>query len=528
MRRMPGLSLRLLVAISLLAALHLAVFITLLVALGNLRAADSDARDSATVARAITGVQIALSELEAEERGALITHGSRQFLTTWRDSANELREHTDVLAIVARRPERAVVGRIRSYLADSASALADAEAGADPAITQRQLALGESERVVRAIDRELDAVLAQERAARTDRRESATGLAEIAQILGVVGIATTFVCAIGFLIYIRAAILKPLRGVADAARALAAGDLGARVAGHGGFGEVRELARTFDGMAASLEESRTALERQNAELAAQSAELAATARTAREAQRVKEDFFALVSHELRTPLTAIVGYLELVLSNDGAALPEEHAHHLAIVDRNAQRLLRLVGDLLFAAQVESGSLLLEPDAVDLPQLVRDAVELARPRAEDADVALTVEVAHVPACLGDRDRLAQVLDNLVSNALKFTPPGGRVAVRLSTRGDRALLEIEDTGVGVPAEEIPRLFERFYRAANATAGAVPGLGLGLMIARAIVEGHGGAIAIRSKIAVGTTFTVTLPLRTAPEEVAAAAGGYPAGGR
>jgi signal transduction histidine kinase len=228
----------------------------------------------------------------------------------------------------------------------------------------------------------------------------------------------------------------------------------------------------------------------------------------REAEHAKEDFFALVSHELRTPLTAILGYVELVLAED--RLDSEHERHLAVVERNAQRLLRLVGDLLFAAQVERGSVALDPGTVDLPQLVRDAVALARSRAAEAGITLVEDVAPLAPCLGDRDRLAQVLDNLLSNALKFTPPGGHVEVRLATRGEDVELTVADTGVGILEDELPQLFDRFYRATNATAGAVPGLGLGLMIARAIAEGHGGTIAVLSEIGVGTTFTVSLPLR------------------
>lgn len=241
----------------------------------------------------------------------------------------------------------------------------------------------------------------------------------------------------------------------------------------------------------------------------------------REAERVKEEFFALVSHELRTPLTAILGYVELVLGEDGAVIDEEQHRYLQIVERNAQRLLRLVGDLLFAAQVESGSLLLEPGAIDLPQITREAVEAARPRAEDADIALTAEIESLVPCFGDRDRLAQVLDNLISNALKFTPSGGQVSVRLSADGGDARIDIADTGVGVPAEEHARLFDRFFRASNATTQAVPGVGLGLMIVRAIVAAHGGTIGVASEVGIGTTFTVRLPLRAArPTDASAGA--------
>jgi signal transduction histidine kinase/HAMP domain-containing protein len=235
----------------------------------------------------------------------------------------------------------------------------------------------------------------------------------------------------------------------------------------------------------------------------------------REAERVKEEFFALVSHELRTPLTAVLGYVELVLaehSHPDADHAEQH-RHLEIVERNAQRLLRLVGDLLFAAQVESGSLLLDPGVVELAQITREAVEAARPRAEDAGILLTAQIDPLPPTVGDRDRLTQVLDNLISNALKFTPGGGRVEVRIGAVGEDARLQVSDTGVGVPQEEQSRLFDRFFRASNATSRAVPGVGLGLMIVRAIVAAHGGTIAVASEVGAGTTFTVRLPLQ-APE--------------
>ncbi len=252
----------------------------------------------------------------------------------------------------------------------------------------------------------------------------------------------------------------------------------------------------------------------------------------REAERVKEEFFALVSHELRTPLTAILGYVELVLGEHGVA--DEERRHLEIVERNAQRLLRLVGDLLFAAQVESDSLLLEPGIVDLAQIAREAVEAARPRAEDAGILLSAQIDSLPAAVGDRDRLAQVLDNLISNALKFTPAGGHVEVRLSRAGDEARLDVADTGVGVPRGEQSRLFDRFFRASNATSRAVPGVGLGLMIVHAIVAAHGGSISLTSEIGQGSTFSVRLPLQPAEARDHEAAGGagaigsYSTGGR
>jgi PAS domain S-box-containing protein len=232
----------------------------------------------------------------------------------------------------------------------------------------------------------------------------------------------------------------------------------------------------------------------------------------REAEILKDQFFALVSHELRTPLTSIIGYLELVLE-DPEHLAANQRRFLGVVDRNARRLLRLVGDLLFVAHVEAGRLALEMGDVDLPTLTREAVEAARPRAEGKDLALSAKVDAVPLMAGDRDRLAQVLDNLVSNAVKFTPEGGRVAVRLAARDGQAVVEVQDTGVGIPAAEQDRLFERFFRASTATERAIPGVGLGLTIAKAIVEAHGGRLGFHSVEGAGTTFSVRLPMRPPP---------------
>jgi signal transduction histidine kinase/HAMP domain-containing protein len=630
---MRGLSARLLIAIGLLAALQLAIFATLLVTLDGVHDADQDARATAGVTLAIGSARVAFAELEAAERGVAIAGTDSRFFTAWRHAATNVRVSADALEREAGNPRLAT--RLRTYL-DESSAKLVALARASPRSAQRTLANGASERRADAIEARLRQLAQQGRTTRQAQRDRASELADDAQVVGAGGVLATILCAALFLVYVRRAILAPVGGVADAARALAAGDLRARVADRGSVapGEVGELARTFDQMAGSLEENRAALERQNAELAEQSVELVEAARSAREgasvlravldatpdaialldragtvlvdnppmgalrrelgtevtaidehgalvaldddraqtehrdevrllgtrrafaryaapvhdgrgrpigrlivlrettaereAEHAKEDFFALVSHELRTPLTAILGYVELLLGDDGDPLPAEHARHLAVVERNAQRLLRLVGDLLFAAQVERGSLLLEPGPVDLPQLVRDAVALARPRAEECDIALTVEVAALGTCLGDRDRLAQVIDNLLSNALKFTPPGGRVSVRLSARGGVARLELRDTGFGIPAADIPRLFDRFYRAANAATGAVPGLGLGLMIVRAIVEGHDGTIAVDSEVGRGTTFVVELPLRAVSDQSAAPASRYAAGGR
>jgi signal transduction histidine kinase len=228
-----------------------------------------------------------------------------------------------------------------------------------------------------------------------------------------------------------------------------------------------------------------------------------------DADRLKSEFFALVSHELRTPLTSVIGYLDIVREDDEGGLSEEQDRFLSIIDRNAHRLLRLVGDLLFVAQVEAGTLSLEKAKVDLEQVALDAVEAARPRADTLGVALAGDTVPVVLEAGDADRLGQLVDNLVSNALKFTPPGGSVTVRLHRTGAQAVLEVTDTGMGISAADQEHLFERFFRAEQATEKAIPGIGLGLSICAAIAAGSGGKISIESEEGRGTTFRVTLPL-------------------
>lgn len=229
----------------------------------------------------------------------------------------------------------------------------------------------------------------------------------------------------------------------------------------------------------------------------------------RELDRMKDDFVALVSHELRTPLTSILGYLELVLDGEAGEVSDEQARFLAIIERNAQRLLRLVGDLLFVAQIEAGKLTLEREPCDLPQLAADCIEAARPRAAEKRIELALDVETQAQLEGDRTRLAQLLDNLVSNAIKFTPEGGRVRVRLTGCERRVLVDVSDTGMGISPEEQEHLFERFFRAPEAERRAIQGTGLGLTITRAIAEAHGGTIEVESEPGSGTTFVVCLPL-------------------
>ena len=223
----------------------------------------------------------------------------------------------------------------------------------------------------------------------------------------------------------------------------------------------------------------------------------------------KDAFIASVSHELRTPLTSIRGYTELV-GDDATNLTEEQVHFLEIVDRNAGRLLRLVNDLLLAAQIDAvGELEIELAEVDLRAVARQAVESAGPAASMKDIELRLSADSPTLVNADAVRIAQVVDNLLSNAVKFTPNDGRIAINLSAVAGAARLEVADSGMGMTSDEQSRLFQRFYRTEGATQQAIQGSGLGLAISQAIARAHNGAITVTSQAGVGSTFTLEIPL-------------------
>jgi signal transduction histidine kinase len=240
-------------------------------------------------------------------------------------------------------------------------------------------------------------------------------------------------------------------------------------------------------------------------VAQRTAELAAAEQSA----KAKDQFVSQVSHELRTPLTSIRGYLALLLEDGADEMSTvERDKYLTVVARNADRLLLLVEDLLFVAQMDGGTFSLDEADLDLAELTAEAVEAAQPLADKRRITLRGPSQTKLPLLGDRARLAQVIDNLLSNALKFTSEGGQVTVDTARSNGNVRLVVADTGVGVRPDEIGHLFERFYRTDAANARAVQGSGLGLAISKAIVEAHGGTIAVASQLGVGTSLTIELP--------------------
>lgn len=270
-------------------------------------------------------------------------------------------------------------------------------------------------------------------------------------------------------------IYRPVQSVAAAARSVARGSLQQRVA-IGGTQEARELAQSFNQMTAEVERQQNAL----------------------------RDFLANVSHDLQTPLTSINGFSQALLDRVVEEEGRENAYR--IIEDESRRLLRLVEGLLDLSRIESGQVRVERAPVALAVLMEHIGDLFSLRAEELDVELSVSADSAPDALGDWDRLEQVLGNLVDNALRHTPPGGRVRLRARSESETSVsISVADTGVGIPGEAIPHLFDRYYKSDR--PGAQGGTGLGLAIARELVRAQEGEIHVFSEQGGGTTFRVIL---------------------
>jgi two-component system, OmpR family, phosphate regulon sensor histidine kinase PhoR len=228
----------------------------------------------------------------------------------------------------------------------------------------------------------------------------------------------------------------------------------------------------------------------------------------RRLERLRQDFVANVSHELKTPLAVIQACVETLL--DGAIDDEKHRmSFLGQIARQGERLHALVLDLLSLARLETGQELFQFGAVELGVAVRDCARRHRPRAEARRQSLRVEEGPAVQAWADEEAVEQVLENLLDNALKYTPEGGEVSARWGAEGGQAFIEVADTGIGIPAADLPRIFERFYRVDKARSRELGGTGLGLSIVKHLVQAMQGQVRAASEVGRGTTFTVVLPL-------------------
>jgi len=229
----------------------------------------------------------------------------------------------------------------------------------------------------------------------------------------------------------------------------------------------------------------------------------------KELDRMKSDFISTVSHELRSPLHSISGYVQLLL--DGKA-PDEATRQecLEIIYRQTQHLTNLINDLLDASRMESASLVLQKEPVQMHTAVQEVIAELQPLAEQAQITLTHNLTPaLPTVFGDKERLKQVVRNLIHNAIKFTPKGGHVTISATVEPGRIVISVQDDGIGIPPEALPHLFERFYQVDSSATRCAGGTGLGLYICKQIVVAHGGEIWVKSKVGKGSTFSFSLPL-------------------
>ena len=316
-----------------------------------------------------------------------------------------------------------------------------------------------------------------------------------------VGIALSFV--------VSHAIAKPIARLAGSAHAMQEGRFDQPVRA-GGPTEVRQLARAFTTMARSIGDlvHREQAARMNAE----------------EASRLKDAFLATLSHELRTPLTAILGWSSMITRRPGDA--KQTVYAAQVIERNARRQARLVDDLLDVSRMVSGQMRLQLSTVSLDAVVDEALEAVRPGAEAKSLEL-VKRADAPVGIirGDADRLQQVVWNLLSNAVRFTPQGGRIEVRLREVDNEAEIRVTDTGIGLSPDFVPHVFDRFRQADSSMSRIHGGLGLGLSIVRHLVELHGGTVRAESAgEGQGAAFTVRLPMHADARAIARAADSGP----
>lgn len=285
--------------------------------------------------------------------------------------------------------------------------------------------------------------------------------------------------AVALSVLISRTIAYPLQAAADAAQAVTRGDLSKRVPTTGPR-EVRAVANSFNRMTEEVQHT----------------------------QQAQQDFLANVSHDLKTPLTSIQGYSQAIM--DGAA--RDPAHAAEIIYDEATRLTRLVNELTDLAQIQAGQFPMKMTPIDLGQITESVARKLEVVAEQKGVALHYNTGYIPPISGDGDRLVQVLTNIISNAIKFTPEGGTVSVSTILRSGGVEITVRDNGIGIPKEDVPRIFERFYQV-DKTRGPTRGTGLGLAITYEIVQAHHGHIEVDSSEGMGTTFRVWFPRTEEP---------------
>ena len=417
----------------------------------------------------------ALSRLEAR----YVIRRDLEFATLWDETAARVEaDLVQVQAAVTTQGQRAATAEAIAAFEQYRELVAEERALLARGNHQQALRLADTEGRVRA-DR-MDSML--ERLARETDTAVKSALAEATRleqrtwtwVIVSLGMAVVLALVGSGLVAFR--LTRSLRRLSVATRALAEGSFSAPITIKDND-EVGELARSFNAMAQQL----------------------------RQIDDMKEEFFATISHDLKSPLGSIAEAAYLLRDGVAGSLNPRQTRLMSIINASTDRILGLVNRLLHLSRLRAGMLPLERRPVNLAVVAERAVEELRPQAETAEVTLELERAGDAFVVeGDEDRLAEVVINLGVNAIQFTPKGGFVHVRVTDAGPEVILEVEDTGIGIPAAALPGIFERYQQARRDRGGS----GLGLAIVRGVVEAHGGRVAVESSDGKGTRFTVTVP--------------------
>jgi signal transduction histidine kinase len=478
------------------------VFAVLFLAIVSLRQRSDEARHSQEVISAANRVQTLVVDLETGVRGFTITH-DEQYLQPWRRARRDYPQAIEQLVAltgpggVQGGRAQTIKGAIDEYRNGSASPSVVSFIRRNPSLGPGVVTEGKKR--VDDIRGLFGSFLQTERRLSDERNDRASATAEHALIVGVLGL--TFALAlISFgALYLNGAVARPVRETAEAASRIAAGDFSSRLRTDGP-GEVGDLEYSFNTMAASLESSRADLEERNQNLV--------------ESERVKTELVSNVSHELRTPLASILGFSTLMLERDLA--PEERRRYLEVIRTEARRLAALLNDLLDLQRFEQETLDLRHEVFDLNDLLATQLTLYSAQSNEHDLHFE-GVDHPLMVHGDRDRLAQVIGNLLSNAIKYSPHGGTVEIGSQVDGHEVTVWIRDFGLGIPDEHQEQIFTKFFRGDVGRERGIPGTGLGLVLAKQIVEAHDGDVGFESEEGSGSVFWFRIPAAETSEKAA-----------